>query len=31
MEKAPGIELEQVWPKMNIKDKFAVVKTIAGF
>ncbi|KAF1837384.1 hypothetical protein BDW02DRAFT_586650 [Decorospora gaudefroyi] len=24
MERVPGIELEQVWPKMNIKDRFAV-------
>ncbi|KAJ4992998.1 hypothetical protein SVAN01_01350 [Stagonosporopsis vannaccii] len=31
MEQVPGIELEQVWPKMGIKDRFAVVKAIAGF
>jgi hypothetical protein len=31
MEKAPGIELERVWPSMNIKDRLAVVKTIATF
>lgn len=31
MEKVPGIELERVWPSMNIKDKFALVKSIAGF
>ncbi|KAF2866862.1 hypothetical protein BDV95DRAFT_679593 [Massariosphaeria phaeospora] len=27
----PGIELERVWPNMNIKDRFVVVKAIAGF
>jgi len=31
MEKVLGIELEHVWPGMNIKDRFALVKTIAGF
>lgn len=31
MEKVPGIELERVWPGMNIKDRLALVKTIAGF
>jgi len=31
MEKVSGIELEQVWPSMNIKARFAVVKAIAGF
>ncbi|KAJ4373138.1 hypothetical protein N0V83_003429 [Neocucurbitaria cava] len=31
MEKAPGIELERVWPKMVAEDRFAVVKAIAGF
>lgn len=31
MEKVPGIELECVWPKMSIEDRFAVVKAIAGF
>ncbi|XPS68903.1 hypothetical protein M3J09_001183 [Ascochyta lentis] len=31
MERVPGIELEHIWPKMNIKDRFAVVKAIAGF
>lgn len=31
MEKVLGIELEHVWPKMNIKDRLAVVKAIAGF
>lgn len=30
MEKCPGIELENVWPNMGIKDRFAVVKAIAG-
>lgn len=29
MERVPGIELEHVWPKMNVKDRFAVVKAIA--
>ncbi|RMZ79462.1 hypothetical protein DV738_g3395, partial [Chaetothyriales sp. CBS 135597] len=31
MDKVPGIELERVWPSMDIKDRFALVKTIAGF
>ncbi|QDS77893.1 hypothetical protein FKW77_000546 [Venturia effusa] len=31
MEQVPGIELEHVWPQLNIKDRFAVVKAIAGF
>lgn len=31
MEKVLGIELEQVWPNMDIKDRFALTKTIAGF
>lgn len=31
MEKVQGIQLERVWPSMNIKDRFALVKTIAGF
>lgn len=31
MEKAPGVELERVWPSMQIKDRLAVVKAIAGF
>ena len=31
MEKVPGIELERVWPSMNIKDRLALTKTIAGF
>jgi hypothetical protein len=31
MEKVLGIELEHVWPTMNIKDRLALVKTISGF
>jgi hypothetical protein len=31
MEEVPGVELEQVWPNMSIQDRFAVVKSIAGF
>ena len=31
MEKAPGIELERVWPSMNIKDRLAVVKVTATY
>jgi hypothetical protein len=31
MEEVPGIELEQVWPKMSIEDRLAVVKSIVGF
>jgi len=31
MEEVPGIELEQVWLDMSIQNRFAVVKSIAGF
>jgi hypothetical protein len=31
MEKAPGIELERVWPIMKIKDRLAVVKAVSAF
>ncbi|KAF2182372.1 hypothetical protein K469DRAFT_232463 [Zopfia rhizophila CBS 207.26] len=31
MEKAPGIELERVWPQMDIKDRLSVVKKNAAF
>ena len=31
MEKVVGIELEEVWPAMNIQDRFSLVKAIAGF
>ena len=31
MEEVPGIELEHVWPQMNVKDRFAVVKAVAGY
>jgi hypothetical protein len=31
MEKLAGVELEQVWPGMNIQDRFAVVRAIAGY
>jgi hypothetical protein len=31
MEKVPGIELERVWASMDIADRLAVVKAIAGF
>lgn len=31
MEKAPGIELEEVWPKMEIQDRLAIVKSLLGF
>lgn len=31
MEKAPGIELERVWPSMKIADRLTLVKAIAGF
>jgi hypothetical protein len=30
MEKAPGVELEQMWPNMQIKDRFAAVKALAA-
>ncbi|KAL1613217.1 hypothetical protein SLS60_001449 [Paraconiothyrium brasiliense] len=31
MEKAQGIELEKIWPSMNIKNRLALVENIAGF
>jgi hypothetical protein len=31
MEKSPGIELERVWPNMDITERFEVVRAIAGF
>lgn len=31
MERVPGVELEHVRPNMNIKDRFTVVRAIAGF
>jgi hypothetical protein len=31
MEKVIGVELEGVWPGMGIRDRFAIVKAIAGF
>ena len=31
MEQVPGIELEHVWPKMNIRDRLAIVKAVAEF
>jgi hypothetical protein len=31
MEQVPGIELEHVWPKMNMKDRLAVVKAVGGY
>ena len=31
MEKAPGIELENFWPSMSIKDRLALVRDLAGF
>ncbi|KAL2811392.1 hypothetical protein BJX63DRAFT_444095 [Aspergillus granulosus] len=30
MEKAPGVNLDKVWPKMDIKQRFELVKTIQG-
>ncbi|KAF2757486.1 hypothetical protein EJ05DRAFT_465617 [Pseudovirgaria hyperparasitica] len=31
MEKASGVELEQIWPSLDIKERFAVVKAVAGY
>jgi hypothetical protein len=31
MEKVLGIELERVWPSMDVEDRFTLVETIAGF
>jgi hypothetical protein len=31
MEKVAGIQLDRVWPTMDIKDRFTVVKAIAGY
>lgn len=29
MEKAAGVQLDQVWPKMDIQERFALTKSIA--
>ena len=31
MEKAPGVQLDELWPNMDIKARFEVVKAIASF
>ncbi|PLB45009.1 hypothetical protein P170DRAFT_513098 [Aspergillus steynii IBT 23096] len=31
MEKVAGVQLNELWPKLDIRDKFAVVKAITGF
>lgn len=31
MEKAPGVQLNEFWPNMDIKARFEVVKAIAGY
>ncbi|KAL3455672.1 hypothetical protein BJX64DRAFT_297366 [Aspergillus heterothallicus] len=31
MEKVPGVQLEKVWPKMDIKQRFELVKTISKY
>jgi hypothetical protein len=31
MEKVPGIQPDEVWPSMHIKDKFELVKSISGY
>jgi hypothetical protein len=31
MEKVHGVQLDKVWPKMSIKDRFELVKTITGY
>ena len=31
MEKVPGISLDQAWAKMDIRDRFTVVKAIARY
>ncbi|PYI11902.1 hypothetical protein BO78DRAFT_302318 [Aspergillus sclerotiicarbonarius CBS 121057] len=31
MEKVEGVQLDKVWPKMDIKKRFELVKTISGY
>jgi hypothetical protein len=31
IEKVPGVQLDKVWPKMSIKDRFELVKTVTGY
>ncbi|PSK40209.1 hypothetical protein B9Z65_8149 [Elsinoe australis] len=31
MEKASGVQLESIWPKLGSKDRFAVVKTLGNY
>lgn len=31
MEKASGVQLESTWPKLGVKDRFAVVKTLGNY
>ncbi|PKY03940.1 phosphotransferase enzyme family protein [Aspergillus campestris IBT 28561] len=31
MEKVMGVPLESIWPKMDIKERFELVKTISGY
>lgn len=31
MEKVAGVQLDKVWPKMDIKARFELVKTISGY
>ena len=31
MEKATGVQLDKVWPKMNIKDRFEVAKAVSRY
>ncbi|EAW10677.1 aminoglycoside phosphotransferase family protein [Aspergillus clavatus NRRL 1] len=31
IEKVPGVQLDKVWPEMDIKERFELVKTISGY
>ncbi|KAH7397042.1 kinase-like domain-containing protein [Phaeosphaeria sp. MPI-PUGE-AT-0046c] len=31
MEEVPGVQIEEVWPRMSIEDRFAIVKSVAGY
>lgn len=31
MEKVGGVQLDKVWPRMDIKQRFELVKTISGY
>ena len=31
MEKVPGVPLDEMWPKLQTRDRYEIVKTVAGY